>query len=126
MNTEFVLTAMVTARKTKKGYKARVSIQCNKFTTGCRVYHSLIRHACDVNAWAARVLVEVTSDIEGLNLHSAIGALETRHGSFKAVYIEMLRGCGYAFNSKCRPYHGDELYDCIAIQPLIKVKKGDA
>lgn len=123
MTTEIVLTASVSARKTKKGYKARLSMHCNKFTTGARVYHATIKHACDINAWAARVVVETVSDIEGLHLHSAIRALETRPGSFKAVYIEMLRGTGYAFNSKCRSYRGTELYDVVTVQPLIKTRK---
>lgn len=123
MTTEIVLTASLSARKTKKGYKARLSMHCNKFTTGGRVYHSTIQHACDINGWAARVIVETTSDIEGLNLNSAIRALETRPGSFKAVYIEMLRGTGYTFNSKCRPYRGTELYDSVSVYPLIKTIK---
>lgn len=124
MTTEIVLTASVSARKTKKGYKVRLSMHCNKFTTGGRVYNSTLPHACDVNAWAARVVVETVSDIEGLNLHSAIRALETRPGSFKAVYVEMLRGTGYAFNAKCRSYRGTELYDVVSVQPLIKTSKG--
>lgn len=123
MTTEIVLTASVSARKTKKGYKARVSMHCNKFTTGCRVYHSMIRHACDINSWAAMVIINTVSDIEGLNLHSALHALHSRPGSFKAVYIEMLRGCGYSFNSKCRPYRGTELYSVVSVQPLIKTRK---
>ena len=123
MTTEIVLTASVSARKTKKGYKARVSMHCNKFTTGGRVYHSTIRHACDINSWAAMVIINTVSDIEGLNLHSALHALHSRPGSFKAVYIEMLRGCGYSFNSKCRPYRGTELYSVVSVQPLIKTRK---
>ena len=72
MTTEIVLTASLSARKTKKGYKARLSMHCNKFTTGGRVYHSTIQHACDINGWAARVIVETTSDIEGLNLNLSL------------------------------------------------------
>ena len=125
MTTEIVLTATVSARKTKKGYKARLYMHCNKFTTGGRVYHSLIRHACDINGWAAMVIINTVSDIEGLNLHSAIRALHARPGSFKAVYVEMLRGSGYAFNSKCRAYRGTELYDSVSVQPLIKTSKRD-
>ena len=123
MTTEIVLTASVSARKTKKGYKARISMHCNKFTTGGRVYHSTIQHACDINAWAAMVIINTVSDIEGLNLHSAMQALHSRPGSFKSVYIEMLRGTGYAFNSKCRSYRGTELYDVVTVQPLIKTRK---
>lgn len=120
---EIVLTASLSARKTKQGYKARLSMHCNKFNTGGRVYHATIRHACDVNGWAALVIINTVSDIEGLNLHSALQALHSRPGSFKAVYIEMLRGTGYAFNSKCRAYHGTELYDSVSVYPLIKTKK---
>lgn len=123
MTTEIVLTASVSARKTKKGYKARLAMHCNKFTTGARVYHSTIQHACDINGWAAMVIINTVSDIEGLNLHSAMQALHARPGSFKSVYIEMLRGTGYAFNSKCRPYRGTELYNVVSVQPLIKTRK---
>lgn len=123
MKNEITLTASVSARKTKKGYKARVSMHCNKFTTGGRVYHATISHACDVNGWAALVIVNTVSDIEGLNLHSAMQALHSRPGCFKSVYIEMLRGTGYAFNSKCRPYRGTELYNVVTVQPLIKTRK---
>lgn len=123
MTTEIVLTASVSARKTKKGYKARLSMHCNKFTTGGRVYHSTIRHACDINGWAAMVIINTVSDIEGLNLHSALHALHSRPGSFRAVYIEMLRGTGYAFNSECKPYHGTELYNGVSVHKLIKPTK---
>lgn len=124
MTTEIVLTASVSARKTKKGYKARLAMHCNKFTTGARVYHATIQHACDINGWAAMVIINTVSDIEDLNLHSAMLALHSRPGSFKSVYIEMLRGTGYAFNSTCRPYRGTELYNVVSVQPLIKTNKG--
>lgn len=120
---EIVLTASVSARKTKHGYKARLSMHCNKFTTGGRVYHATIRHACDINGWAALVIINTVSDIECLNLHSALQALHSRPGSFKSVYVEMLRGTGYTFTAKCRPYRGTELYDVVSVQPLIKTAK---
>lgn len=125
MTTEIVLTASVSARKTKAGYKARVSMHCNKFKTGGRVYHTTFRHAADINEWTARVVVETVSDIEGLNLHSAIRALETRPASYKSSYIDMLRGCGYGFNTTKRNYRDVVLYSIVSVQPLIKRKEAN-
>lgn len=123
MTNEIIMTANVATRKTKNGFNVALSVQCNKFTTGRRVYHTKINFVGDVDHWTARVLTELVSDIEGLNLNNAIRALEVTHCGYKNIYWNLLTGNGYAVNKRQRPYYNSSVYTLIMITQAIKTKK---
>lgn len=119
---ELVLTASVNCRKVPKGFKVEIVIHSSKSTSGRIRYHSLIRFAADINFWVARIIANYVSDIENLNLHSAIRALEVRHVCTPDVCLNMLRGSGYALTITSKQYYEAIVYKMFLITPLIKTK----
>jgi len=122
MNTdELVLTASITPRKLKNGFKVRVHVVCNKFTTGSRVYNFKTNFVGDIDHEVARLITNLVSDIEDLNLHTAIRALEVTHSAYKNIVWNLLKGLKYGVSTHNKTdYYNSSVYSLITIHPLIR------
>ena len=119
--THFFLNAMVKCRKLSDGFKVTVHMTSDKFNGG-RAYSSRVKFVGDIDHFIARVVVEVCSDLNELQLHTAIRALEVTHNGYKNIYWALLKGSGYAARIESRSYYNSSVYNYIAITNLIGSK----
>lgn len=123
---DFVLLASVACRKVNDGVSVKLTIRHNGSKHGASHYKAKFVNVGDIDHWIARTVVNVCSDVQHLELHAAIRALEKRHCALKNIVWELLRGSGYSVTLSSKPYYNSAVYTSVTVQNLILSKRSEA